>query len=44
MAKHEIGSMDISSQEKAYAGFIKAVTWSSVAIIVFLIFLAFVGG
>lgn len=43
MAKHELGSMDISSQEKTFAGFIKAVTWSTVAIVVFLVFLAIVG-
>jgi len=43
MAKHEHGSMDISSQEKTFSGFIKAATWSVVAIVVFLIFLAIVG-
>ncbi|MBV1903095.1 MAG: aa3-type cytochrome c oxidase subunit IV [Marinosulfonomonas sp.] len=44
MAKHEHGSMDISSQKKTFSGFNKAVAWSIVFIIVFLIFLAIVGG
>ena len=43
MAKHEHGSMDVSAQEKTFSGFIKVVTWSSVVIVVFLIFLAIVG-
>ncbi|MBV1867003.1 MAG: aa3-type cytochrome c oxidase subunit IV [Marinosulfonomonas sp.] len=44
MAKHEHGSMDISAHEKTFSGFNKAITWSSIFIIVFLIFLAIVGG
>ena len=37
------GKMNIETQEKTFEGFIKAVTWSSVAIIVLLIFIALIG-
>jgi len=40
MAKHEHGSMDISAQEKAYDGFLKASTRVGIASIVVLILLA----
>ena len=42
MAEHKHGEMDIETQEKTFDGFIKAVTWSSVAIIAVLIFIAMV--
>jgi hypothetical protein len=40
MAEHKHGSMDISVQEKAFDGFIKASTRVAVASIAVLIFLA----
>ena len=40
MAEHEHGSMDISVQEKTFAGFIKASTRVVIVSIVVLIFLA----
>ncbi|WP_424944482.1 aa3-type cytochrome c oxidase subunit IV [Aliiroseovarius crassostreae] len=43
MAEHEMGSMDTSAQEKTYDGFIKVCVRSSIAIILFLVFLAIVG-
>ncbi len=42
MSEHKHGEMDIEAQEKTFEGFIKAVTWSSVAIILTLIFIAMV--
>ncbi|MCK0121216.1 aa3-type cytochrome c oxidase subunit IV [Loktanella sp. F6476L] len=44
MADHKHGEMDITVQEKTFDGFIKMVTRGTIAIIVFLIFLALVGG
>jgi hypothetical protein len=44
MAEHKHGEMDIEVQEKTFDGFVKAVTWSAVAIIVALIFIALVNG
>lgn len=43
MSEHKHGEMNIEVQENAYNGFIKAVVWSCIAIIGFLIFLAIVG-
>ncbi len=43
MAEHEHGSMDTSEQEKTFAGFMKWAIWTTIAIIVILIFLALVG-
>lgn len=43
MAEHKHGSMDISDQENMFEGFMRFVTRTTIAIIVFLIFLAFVG-
>lgn len=40
MAEHKHGTMNTTTQEKTYNGFIKAVTYSSVFIIGVLIFLA----
>ena len=43
MAKQEHGSMDIREQEKTFTGFMKWTIWTTIAIIVLLIFLALVG-
>lgn len=42
MAEHKHGSMDITAQEKTFETFVKFVTWTVVAIIAALIFLALV--
>lgn len=44
MAEHKQGSMDIRTQEKTFAGFIKMVTWGAAIAIGTLIFLALVNG
>lgn len=44
MAEHKHGSMDTSAQEKAFDGFIKITTRSTIVIIVALILLAIVNG
>jgi hypothetical protein len=44
MAEHKHGSMDISVQEKTFAGFIKASIWVAAASIALLIFIALVNG
>ncbi len=44
MAKHTHGSMDITTHEKTFAGFVTWVTRTIVAIIVALILLALVNG
>ena len=41
---HEHGKMDIRDHEKTFAGFVKVVTWVSILILVFLLFLAAVNG
>ena len=43
MSEHKHGEMDISVQEKTFHGFIKTGVWSTVIIIIALIFLAIVG-
>jgi len=43
MADHKHGEMNIDVQEKTFDGFIKMTTRATIAIIVFLIFLALVG-
>ena len=43
MAEHTPGKMDIREQEKTFAGFIRFTTWSTVLIVLSLIFLALVG-
>ncbi|RGP38153.1 aa3-type cytochrome c oxidase subunit IV [Pseudotabrizicola alkalilacus] len=40
MAEHKHGSMDISAQEKTFAGFIRMVTWGAGISIAILIFMA----
>ena len=44
MADHEHGNMNTETQEKTFAGFVKAVTWGAVASLLFLVFLAMVNG
>ncbi len=44
MAEHKHGEMDTSVQEKTFAGFLLFTQRSVIAIILFLIFLALVGG
>lgn len=44
MAEHKHGEMSTSVQEKTFNGFLSMVTKGSIFIIVFLIFLALVGG
>lgn len=43
MSDHKHGEMDISVQKKTFDGFIKTGVWTSVIVIVALIFLAIVG-
>ncbi|MCC5986393.1 MAG: aa3-type cytochrome c oxidase subunit IV [Pararhodobacter sp.] len=40
MSKHEHGSMDITEQEKTFAGFMKWSIWVTVVSLVILAFLA----
>lgn len=42
MAKHEHGSMDTTSQEKTFAGFLRFAAWTAGISIGILIFLALV--
>jgi hypothetical protein len=44
MADDKHGKMDIETQQKTFDGFVKAVTWSAVAIVVALVFLALING
>ncbi len=43
MADHKHGEMDISTQEKTFAGFTSMVTRGAILVIAILIFLALVG-
>lgn len=43
MADHKHGEMDISVQEKTFEGFMTFTSRATIAIIVFLVFLALVG-
>lgn len=43
MADYKHGEMNIDVQEKTFEGFVKFLTWSVVAIIVTLLFMAAVG-
>ena len=40
MADHQHGSMDITTQEKVYAGFLTFITRSAIALVIFALFLA----
>ncbi len=42
MAEHKPGEMDITVQEKTFEGFMSMTTKGTIAIIIFLIFLALV--
>jgi hypothetical protein len=42
MADHEPGSMNITTQERTFAGFVRFVTWNVVIILLVLIFIALV--
>lgn len=42
MAKHEHGKMDISEQEKTFAGFVRLTVWGAAISIGVLIFIALV--
>ncbi len=44
MAEHKPGSMDITTQEKTFEGFMKFSVRTTIAIIVLLIFIALVNG
>jgi len=44
MADHKHGEMDISVQEKAFAGFVTWITRSTICILVFLVLLAMING
>ncbi|KMW58554.1 hypothetical protein AIOL_003531 [Candidatus Rhodobacter oscarellae] len=44
MAEHKHGEMDVSVQEKTFAGFINWVTRASIGIIIFLVLLAMING
>lgn len=44
MADHEHGSMDISVQEKTFAGFMTFVTRATIIILVALVLLALING
>ena len=40
MAEHEHGSMDVTEQEKVFAGFMRWTAWTLLLIAVILIFMA----
>lgn len=42
--EHKHGSMDITEQEKTFSGFLSITKWTTISIIVFLIFLYMVNG
>lgn len=42
MAEHKQGSMDITDQEKTFAGFVKVSTWVATLAILVVIFIALV--
>lgn len=44
MSDYKHGEMNIEAQEKTFAGFVSMVTYAAAGIIVFLLFLAVVGG
>ena len=44
MADHKHGEMDITVQEKTFESFVNWVTRSTIGILIFLVFLAIVGG
>jgi len=44
MSEYKHGEMDIETQEKTFEGFIRMVVNGAIVIILFLLFLAIVGG
>jgi hypothetical protein len=42
MAEHKPGSMDIRTQEKTFAGFVRFAAWAAILIVGVLIFMALV--
>ncbi|SFR97663.1 aa3-type cytochrome c oxidase subunit IV [Yoonia litorea] len=42
MAEHKHGEMDITTQEKTFAGFMSMTTKATIGILVFLVFLALI--
>lgn len=42
--EHKHGTMDITVQERTFAGFVRFVTWTVVLILVFLVLLAMFNG
>lgn len=43
MSDHKHGEMDVAVQKKTFDGFIKTGVWTSVIVVVILVFLAIVG-
>lgn len=43
MAEHKPGTMNVTTQERTFAGFIRFMTWAVIATLVVLIFLALAG-
>ncbi len=43
MAEHEPGTMNITTQERTFAGFVRFMTWAVIVALVFLVFLALAG-
>lgn len=44
MAEHKHGEMDITVQEKTFAGFMNWIVKSTIFIVIFLLFLAMING
>lgn len=44
MADHKHGEMDISVQEKTFAGFVKWVTWGAILSLLLIAFIGLVNG
>ncbi len=42
MAEHTHGKMDIRSNEKTFAGFVRMTMWAAIVIVLVLVFLALV--
>ena len=44
MADHKHGEMDVTVQERTFAGFVSWITRATIIILVFLVFLAMING
>jgi hypothetical protein len=42
--EHKHGTMDITVQEKTFAGFVRVMTWTAILVAVFLVLLAMFNG